>query len=193
MEESIKPPQFSSNVTLNHTYRYSSANGGTYTISTNQLLMAAGAVCTTSNTTLSSFFQSVKVNSVKIWGPSQSLNAINTVSVEWISTTGTSTSSKEVSDTSMSTAFPAHVSSRPPRSSLASFWQLGNGPQLFTLRLSAGSIVDINLSLILQDDDTAVVTSPISTGSLTATYYLPLDHVAAGSGTLSPVSLTTTS
>jgi hypothetical protein len=99
----------------------------------------------------------------------------------------------EVSDTSVSVMKPAHIVAIPPQSSLASFWQspgIANN-QLFNIVAPTGSIIDVHLSLILQDDDNgSAITGTVATAVIGTTYYLAMDNVATHIYT--PVSLTTT-
>jgi hypothetical protein len=100
-----------------------------------------------------------------------------------------------VSDTSVSVSTPAHIHAVPPRSSTAGFWGSTSLPNnaLFTMIAPSGSIIDISLDLILQDEDTveeAAFTRAIASGTLGNMYYLALDN--ATGHTYVPVSLTTT-
>jgi hypothetical protein len=125
-----------------------------------------------------------------MWSPPPSQGSFATCSVEWSGQAAAST--LEVSDTSVSPTFPAHLNTTPPRNSLASFWQTAGAAvdQLFTIVAPAGSIVDVHLSLILSDDDATAVTLAIATGVLGNQYYLALDCTAGHN--FPPVSLTTT-
>jgi hypothetical protein len=109
------------------------------------------------------------------------------VSVEWFGF-GNSPS-LEVSDTTLSVSRNAHIVTTPPRQSLCSFWQKATGTGLFSLVLPAGSIMDIDMDLILQDND-ALYTVPVTTAVLGNVYYLALDHQV--SDLIIPVSLHTT-
>jgi hypothetical protein len=108
--------------------------------------------------------------------------------VEWVGLTPAN--NKEVSDTTNSVSFPAYLVTRPPVRSVASFWLQPGGGNVFTLTAPTGSIIDVNLSLIFQDDNTSLAQSNVTTGVLTSTYYLSLDPNATHRYV--PVSLTTT-
>jgi len=184
-----KPPQLSSNVMFNHTYRFTSTSGTATGITATSLLCAAGSIGTVTNTTVSAIGATVKVNRVSIWTPPASQGSFATCSVEWFG--GANTNNKEVSDTSNSVATPASIHSRPPAKSLASFWNAIGTNALFVLTAPVGSIIDVNLSVIFNDDDslgTAMTT--VATAVVGTIYYLSLDPNATHRYV--PVSLTTT-
>lgn len=187
-----QPSQFASNVSFGHTYRFVSTNATPTGVTVGSLLAAAGNVCTVSNSTVTSFFGSVKVNRIAMWAPPAAQGSSATASVNWIG--AANSSNREVSDTTVSTAIPAHVNSRPPINSLASFWSNGSNAAatLFTLVAPPGTIIDVSMSLILQDDDAidSIVDTAVATATFTNTYYLSLDPNATHRYT--PVSLTST-
>jgi len=145
-------------------------------------------MCYFLNTAVGSFFGSVKLNEVEIFAPPASQGANATCSVDWI---GSSNSpNREVSDTSVSVSTPAHVKCNPPAQSLAAFWHIASDDPIMTVTAPVGSIIDVHLSLILQDDDVPVAAIAVATGALGTVYYLSLDPNATHRYT--PVSLTTT-
>jgi hypothetical protein len=186
------PPQIASNVTFNHTYRFVSSSGSTTPVTVGSLMCAAGTICTVANTTVTAFYGGVKVNRISIWTPPASQGAAATCAVSF--TGGANTPDREFSDSTMSVARPAHVSCRPPRGALSSFWNNSTSAAtvLFRLTAPAGSIIDVSVSLILFDDVAVLTqaTSAVATGTLGAQYYLSLDSNATHLFT--PVSLQTT-
>jgi hypothetical protein len=188
---SIKPPQINTNVQMAHTYRYVSTGTFSSGITPAGLLLAAGSFGQVTNTLVSSAFQSVKVNKIEMWAPPPTQGSTTTVSVEWITSAAPGAGSQEVSDTSMSTAFPAYISAKPPRNSLCSFWQQSTSAGLFLLFAPAGTIIDIHLSLILADTGGATAHAAAATAALGVFYYMALD-VGNGTHVLTPVSLNTT-
>jgi hypothetical protein len=185
-----KPPQLKSNIVVRHTYRFTSTSATATAITPTSLLGAAGTVCNTGNTAVACIFQSVKVNKLRMWAPPPAQGSVATCSVEWIGSVASQISNLEVSDSSNSTATPAIVSCRPPRQSLASFWQQPGTNTLFTLTAPVGTIIDVSLSLIMQDDDVGVPGIGIATGTSGLIYFLSLDPNATHHYV--PVSLTTT-
>jgi hypothetical protein len=186
--QTLNPPQHESNVRLKHKFRFQvPATGFSGGISDSQVLHSTGGITTVTNATLTNWVQSFKIKEIEIWSAPTSQGASSTVSVEWFGF-GNSPSI-EVSDTTLSVSTNAHIISRPPSSSLCRFWQKATGTGLFSLVLPAGSVMDLTLQLILQDND-ALYTVPVTTGVLGNVYYLALDHQV--SDLIVPVSLHTT-
>jgi hypothetical protein len=183
-----RPPMIKSNIELRHTYRFVSTSGGRVSITPTSLLCAAGTICITTNSLVTSLYNSVRVNRVSIWSPPASQGATATCSVDWVGSANSP--SREFSDTTVSVSTPAHVSCSPPPMSLASFWQIPSASALFQVIAPTGSIIDVSMSLILQDDDATQAQSAVVTGVLGLSYYLSLDPTATHQFT--PVSLPST-
>jgi hypothetical protein len=182
------PIQIRSNVELRHRYRFVSTSSASTAVTPNSLMCSAGTMCTVVNTTVTSFFGSVKVNQIEMWSPPASQGSSTTCSVDWIGSSYQP--NREYSDTSVSVATPAHVISSPPPMSIAAFWQTSSTNTLFNLIAPVGTIIDVHLSLILNDDDESLVTSSVAGAALGNIYYLSLDSNATHH--YPPVSLTTT-
>ena len=145
-------------------------------------------MCSTANNSVSLIANSVKVHKVSIWSPPAAQGGTATCSVTW-STANDYTAMVEVSDTTMSTAIPAHVSTKPPPGSAASFW-LGAGTNtIFTVIAPTGSIIDVHCTHVLYDTQAAGTTVTVAAGTLGALYYMPLD---GATDVYLPVSLGTT-
>jgi hypothetical protein len=142
-----------------------------------------GTVCTSTNAVLTSFFSAVKVKSIKVWSAGdESVSgtpAPATVCVNW---TGYSNSPNTlVVDSSISTAFPAHVSARPPRQSLANFWQSCDSNSVIC-QINVGSThttIEVELEGVLYSLDPASTLThasmSVSVATLAEVYYPALD------------------
>jgi len=183
------PPQISSNITLRHVYRFVSSSGTATVLTPTSLLCAAGTMGTALNTSVTSFVASVRINRVTMWTPPASQGATATCSVNW---NGYQNSPDvEMSDTTVSVSRPARVSCVPPRGSLAAFWQTVGTNTICTLVAPTGTIIDVDLSLILSDDDPGTAASTaVATAAVGGIYYLSLDPNATHRYV--PVSLFTT-
>jgi len=114
-----------------------------------------------------------------------------TCSILWLGSISPFTQDKEVSNTSINPSKPAYISAKPPKNSLASFWQTAGTNNLVLLNAPQGTIIDINLSLTLDDnDDGAPAASTVSTATVGVHYYLSLDPNATHR--FVPISLNTT-
>lgn len=180
-------PRIRSNVIVNHRFRFSAtaAIAGS-SITADNVLGTLGVIGTVVNTTAVQINRSFRISKLEIWSPSLS-NAVSTCSVDWASAVVQSTN-LEFSDTTINVSEPAYISCRPPKQSLASFWQLSSSNVLFTLNCPIGSIVDMHVESVLNDSAT-VTTVALAAVALGAIYYLSLN---AGTNTLVPVSLRTT-
>lgn len=183
----VNPPQILSNVVKNHTFRYLASSGFSGAISAQMILGAMGTICTTTNSVVTFINESFKVNRISMWAPPASQGAATTVSVNWIGSMFSP--NKEVSDTSVSVSHNSQLHCKPPPLSSASFWQPISGNNVFSLVAPAGTVIDINVSIV-EGDDEVIGTANVATGVLTHTYYLALDGPT--SNLLVPVSLATT-
>lgn len=183
----IKPPQIVSNVRVTRVYRYRSTTAFSQEISQIELLPSLGLMSTVATTTGTSIFNTFKIHRVSMWGPpgfsADGTGAIDrSVTLTWNSAEGAVIpSGLEVSDSTMSNAYPAHVSSKPPAGSLASFWvtayQGTAALNLFTVAGPVGTVIDIHLTAIMNDTNGANGVSFTTTAGpgLGVVYYAPLE------------------
>jgi hypothetical protein len=175
-----------------HKFRFlASAAIANVDISTLNVLGVAGGLGTAA-LTLTLFNKSFKIKKVEMWAPPPSQGSTATVSLEWLGS-GVNSPNRETSDTSMSTAYPAHLITRPPPQSLASFWttvNAGSATNIMRLNCPAGTVIDLSLQLIENDQELANVTVTVVTVVSGNIYYLYLDGVTTH--LLTPVSLNTT-
>jgi hypothetical protein len=186
-----QPPQIESNIRLTHTYRFLASSSFNGAITPTQVIGALGTMGTATNSLVTAFGESFKICRLEMWSPPASQGTASTISVDWVGSQNSP--NREFSDTTVSVATPAHVVCRPPPSSLAAFWQKVSSTTIMNIVAPSGTILDLVVSLILTDDETAVSTYTVSTATVGLVYYLALDHAAAGTGVLAPVSLVTTS
>jgi hypothetical protein len=190
-QSGFSPPQFESNVRSHHRFRFvASAAESNFAITDTSVLGAMGSMGTATNSAVTVLFRSFKIKRLEMWSAPPSQGTSATCSVEWFGF-GNSPS-VEHSDTTLSTAKNAHISAKPPSQSLAAFWQKSTSTNLFVLNFTAGTIIDLIVDLILNDDEAAAQTVAVATAVVGTVYYLALDQ-ALGSHILVPVSLTTTS
>jgi hypothetical protein len=184
------PPQIESNLNYSHKYRFlTSASVTNVGIQDTYVLQSTGGICTTVNSVVSIFAKSFKITKIEMWAPPASQGSAATISIDWL---GFGNSPNiEHSDTTLSVSHNAHVVTRPPKNSLASFWQKATNVQLFILNCPANTVIDISVSLMMQDEETALTTVNVATGVLGNIYFVALDQ-GAGTHVIVPVSLNTT-
>lgn len=176
---------------VNHKYRFKTDTSNGATITNLNLFTAAGCVVIAANTTASSFFMSVKINSIEVWSLPE-VGVTSTCSIVWLGTSSaTGLAQQEVSDISLTPNYPAHLITRPPRKSFASEWfGTGSSVNLFTLAIDGAGIVDVSLSLLLSDANiSSAPTLTIGSGAEGAVIYGSLDGTT---DKFTPVGLTTT-
>jgi len=186
-----RPPQFNSNVVKHHKFRFLASSAvANVTITNFNVLAALGGVGTVANSTITQFNKSFRIKSIEIWTPPASQGASATCAVEWLAPANSP--NWEVSDSSMNPTYPAHILARPPPNSLASFWNaVSTSQNMFEITASGGSIVDLVVDYIEDDQEAANnTTTGVATVVLGNKYYLALDGVTTH--LLVPVSLNTT-
>jgi hypothetical protein len=179
-------PMISSNIKGQHRFRFiASAAISAVSILTGDVLKTSGLFAATT-TTLYPVNKTFRLKSVEVWAPTATSTTGAICSVEW--PTGQTGPTSEVSDISINISEPAHIIATPPPMSIASFWQQDGTTALFTLTCPGGSVVDISLDYV-QDDDGVASALPITVvGAIAGTiYYGFLDGDATH--LLTPVSL----
>lgn len=188
------PPQIKSNLVFSHRYRFVANANAAVNITSRNLVRAAGYVCTTA-TNGASIVGSVRIKEVEMWAPPASQGAATTCSILWIGASSSvpGASDIEYSDTSVSTAFPAHVRSRPPPKTLAGdFCQDNSTLAMFSLVAPSGTIVDVDMELMLNDGATVATSNfTVASGTAGLVFYAPLDADTAAAAKLQPISLST--
>jgi hypothetical protein len=184
------PPQISSNVVNRHIFRFAATGLFGGNITANFLLGAVGNICHVANTAVMSIAGSAKLHRVSVYSPPATQGAFSTCSLTWLSAQADAPSLLEVSDTTVSTAQPAHITTVPPKESGASFWFTSSTDPLFHLDAPVGSIIDVDLFYVLNDTGVAGFASTVAAGTLGVMYWLALDGPA--NNKLVPVSLFTT-
>lgn len=146
-------------------------------------------------TTAYRLFSSFKLHSVEMWAPMASDLVPVTASVEFQTPAAAAIGAPNSlrSDTSMGADQCAHVMSSPPPNSLAATWQSRAATGvLFTLNGPINSIVDVHLSLYLQNGETPLaVANALVAATVGTVYCRGLDGAAAAATVLPPVSYTT--
>jgi len=190
----LKPGQLVSTVPYTHTFRFGgAANVSSGAITVIDILGAAGVFTEVANTSVVPWYDTVKVNWIKIWGTGLSVttNQPSTITLTWSGGQGFSADIVIV-DTSTNPTAPPYITSRPPPRSAASFWlasSAANTQQVLSIAATDPIIVDLNVSLQTNGagagDTLSVVTAAVGVA-----YWLALDGPAGNS--LVPIGLPST-
>jgi len=183
------PAQLRTNLEHTHQFRYTST-AGTLTPVTDATLLAACGVAATTTVSGAPIRFTVRLAQVEIWTPPASQGAAATCSVLWPATQRSQ--AREVTDTTVSVATPAHIRCGPPAESLAAFWVNGStGTSLCFLSAPAGSIIDIWVNIVDADGQSTGGSLAVLVGATVGVvYYTCLDSLTNATGIYKPVGLT---
>jgi len=186
----IRPPPFQPNLLVRRKFRFESSAAVTAPISSTDLFDLVVMACT--STTAFDVYNSVRLRGVEIWGPMASDLKPVTVSVEYFGSGAVGSPATLFSDTSMGSMMCAHVKTKPPKASAPSLWldASQSATVVFTVKLPANSIIDVDLDLILQNGTGAVPAGASVAGATAGVVYVrSLD--STGAAALLPVSYPT--
>jgi len=182
-----QPPQFGSTIQFSKRFRFvAGATLANDTVKDSDILQLLLVADTT--TSAKSILGAAKLNAVEIWAPpAASASTPNTVSLEWVPTSSVGAPAKIISDTSLGTAVAPHILARPPLTSVAGQWLANGGQAIMKLTAPEGSIVDVEVTLVLASGQ------PTASGAITVAGAMAGDvflNVLDNSGTqeLAPVS-----
>jgi len=182
------PRQLRTNLEHSHQFRFSSTSAALTTITDTTLLAACG-VAATSAVAGSAIRQTVRLQQIEIWTPPASQGANATCSVLWPA--AQRSQAREVTDTTISTATPAHVRCGPPAESLAAFWVNGSaGTALCFLTAPPGSIIDVWVSMVDADGGATFGTATLVGATTGNVYYTSLDSTTKAGSIYQPIGLT---
>lgn len=173
--------------TVKHTFRFVSASGSAANnVTPTNIIGACGGICTVANSKLTPWASSFKLHAIRIW-PGVSTSGYEDAIIRWaaLATVGTK-------DQKLERAVPQGVSItgglefRPPKGTLATWWQVATSSVLFVISCAPGSIVEMDVTFTLSNSFVTSDTT-IATGTLASVYYLPLDGPT--SHTVTPLGL----
>lgn len=132
----------------------------------------------------------VKLNRVEIFTQAVPGTSSATVSLTW---QGVNAPTTEISDTTLSSAYPAHIATCPPMDSSAAWWStigVNESEKLFTLSCASYSIIDVWCEIVMLDTGLGVAQVTVNPTNLGVLYYCVLDG-PNGLGYWSPVGTAT--
>lgn len=183
-------PPLATSIQTSHRFRYTATSTFNGTITDLDLFYAL--VSAASATAAHSLFSGVKLARVALFGaPDVTGSEGTTVSVEFLgsSSGGPSAPARLFSDTVLGTAGLAKVAVRPPKQSYAGMWLGVSGEAVMALAMPTGSVIDIDLTVVLSNGTQTAGTATVAGATGGAIYSLALDF--SGSGLLVPVSYAT--
>jgi len=151
---------------------------------------------TAGTTTNYRLFEAVRVTKIEMFSISTSSTGTlpSTIELQWVSEAGPPL---VLADTSLGSANPAHILSRPPANSMAKMWSVTGSNEstvLFTFgNVNQNDVIDIYYEFVVQDvTDFGAPTAYTSTatGTVGTVYTTPLD---GASGKIGPAGISTLS
>jgi len=165
-------PMIEGNFRQIHRYRFKATAAYSGSISSVELLGVPGMIAA-SATDLYPFTKSARIVRVEVWSPTATSSTPVDLVLTWAASDRTPNA--RVMDTSINVSQPAHISAKPPKDSLASFWFQDTDVELFTLICPAGSIVDLTMESILRNATSAAAVVTVTGATAGLTYYGYLD------------------
>jgi len=189
-----QPPSVSAALSGTHTFRFIATTAGySGPVTFNDLFTVPGFISSGGAAGNYTTCSAVRVRKVEMWAPMLAATP-TTCSLTWAGEKRAP--SRELTDTTMSTAEPAHLVSAPPKGSFPDMWfntaDAGvNNDTVFSITVPIGAVVDVTLTFQYSDSERQGYTFTTSTaGTAASTYYGPLDRVTTGATPIMlPVSL----
>jgi len=184
----LAPPTFNAAVVIRKKLRFVASGAGQANVTQQNIL---DLLCVaTSATAAYRLMSAVRIRNITVWGPMSSSLVPVTVSVEYPNVSYISGPTKIRSDSSMGATKAGLVIFPPPPDSMQVNWLADNSQIAAILQIVTGSVVDIDLDLVLQNGETPVAVSAAVAGATVGEIYCrALD--STGSKLLTPVSYPT--
>jgi len=184
------PPKLDVTPTIHHKYRYICT--GTVTNTTiGELFGALGGTCTVGNNTITCWYTSCRILSIRIFPSSGSASSASVLWNSPISGVGRDTEPNSLLPVGVTIA--TDFLSRPPAHSFCGDWMnssLVNTQPIFTISCGIGAVIDLDV-MATNSNVFGPYQRSVTTATLAFPYYLSLD--GATSNHLVPVGLPTTS
>jgi hypothetical protein len=190
-----QPPVLQGTPTLSHTFRFVATATAVNAVTYAGIAAIGPCVCDVANNTLIPIASSVKIRKVEVWTPAAAAGEAS-ANVVWLANAANQfVPDGEKLRTTLGSATPGYLISRPPRKTFVADWFNPSGApntEFLSISCPASSIVDVTLSFRLSNE-LATTGRAVSTAALGSIYYMALDNaVGAGTHNLVPYGLPTT-
>jgi len=184
-----KPSPFNANIIARHRFRYS-CTAGAAGLRINRGNLLATFVMGSTPTGCYRMISGIKLNRVELFTQAVPGTSFASVALTWL---GVNAPTTEKSDTTLSSAYPAHIATSPPIDSSAAWWStigVNESENLFSISCASYSIIDIWCELVLLDTGLGVTQLTSGATNLGVFYYCVLDG-PNGTGSCVPVGTST--
>jgi hypothetical protein len=177
----LSPPKFVPTISLGHKFRFTTGTNSVVFQGITRAMLLNLYTMATGTTVQNRILTAVKIKRVSVWGGVPALGGAPTsIEVEWL---GSNAPSTIHTDSSMGVR-PSFVTTVPPRDSSDRWWSISGQNEtevLLVLTIPAGSIIDLDLSIRLADNEAAVLAESGTAAAATAgeVYWNYLDGFAS--------------
>jgi hypothetical protein len=176
------PPVMNASQVVKGRFRFTSLSSTLVSVSIADVLGACGGTCSVTNSTFKPWASSFRIKEVRMYPGVNPGVGVSYNSVAWNSgISGVAQDQERIDDLPSGITVTHALSFKPPEKSLASDWIscLATGTtNLFAMQSQNGTLVDFHVDFTLSNQFQAASIT-ISTGTLGAIYYLPLDGAAS--------------
>ncbi len=169
----IDPPRLPSVTQFTRTYRFNCTGNLGVTVTSSNLVGVAGAMCTTTNSTLTFIAFAAKVHSIQVWAPASTNGVMVQIEVQWY--TMNQGPAREIENVSMSTARPGYLRTKPQVGEWGFQRFSAGATPVFGIACPTGSVIDIRMTHWLSDLAGANTTQSCTVATLGELYYPALD------------------
>ncbi len=169
----IDPPTFQSVTKLTRRYRFNCTGNLGATITCSNLIGICGAMCTTTNSTLTYIAFAAQMHSIEVWAPASTNGVVVQTEVQFYSMN--QGPAREVATTSMSPSRPSYLKAKPQVGEWARQRFSAGSTPVFGISCPTGSIIDVNITHWLSDLAGANTTQACTVATLGQLYYAALD------------------
>jgi len=176
------PPVMNVSQVVKGRFRFTSLSNSLVSVSIADVLGACGGVCSVTNSTFKPWASSFRIKEVRMYPGVNPGVGVSYNSIAWNSgISGVAQDQERIDDLPSGITVTHALSFKPPEKSLASDWIscIATGTtNLFAMQSQNGTIVDFHVDFTLSNQFQAASIT-ISSGTLGAIYYLPLDGAAS--------------
>jgi len=185
-----KPSPFNANIVVKHRFRFLCGGSAVTGIKINRGNLLAMFIMGSTPTGGYRMISGIKLNRVELFTQAVPGTSSASVALTWL---GVNAPVTEISDTTLSSAYPAHIATSPPMDSSAAWWStigVNESEYLFAITCSSYTIIDVWCEFVLLDTGLGVVQITSGATNLGVLYYCVLDG-PSGSGNFVPVGTST--
>lgn len=196
LDQVMRPTEYNAQISVRTRIRYYNDSSAYTSVTITRGALLDSIIMATGSTSGYRINSAVKLNKIEIFGqpPGAGTSVPGSVSatssVTWLSTYAPQ---RVVTSTGLGTSYGAHISTSPPRMSLAGYWSLtgqNESEALCVIAVHPYDLIDLYLQYTILGQFGMGSAVTLISATVGQVYYPPLDYQAnLGSSTLLPVAL----